>query len=451
MRGWWTRGIAMLAVAVATAIASPTAGAAPRRQDAPPVFVVASGSPIAVADFPVAVATGDFDGDGKPDFVVETKPSGTNAAGSLTAYLGNGDGSFHPSVTQSVPNATYFDRIAVGDFNRDGKLDLALTTSGGAIVLLGNGNGAFHPAPASSPALASYPTIGDLNGDGIPDLVASVYGSAKNTFSVYLGVGDGSFRLAPSLPTADVSVGLVALIHDLNGDGIPDLVFAASESVTSPRNGTRVLLGNGNGTFRLGSFIPSSGSYGGGAVALGKFAGNDTLDLLTSDGTVLRSNGDGTFTIVATTPDVFLPVYTVVADFDGDGKLDVAKPDGSREYYVYLLVNNGDGTFAPPSRAAQVHGPDVLGVGDFDGDGRLDLVAITGTSAVSVLLNHGRAAGQLPPSPGRRVSSVTDAAQPAAAQPSYPPTPAATPSHVGPTGTTLPKPTTTPNPLPPRR
>jgi hypothetical protein len=146
--------------------------------------------------------------------------------------LGNGDGTFQAAQTYAV--GYYLSSLAVGDFNGDGHLDLAVAGSPGVIILLNNGDGSFQIAQTYSIGSAGSVAVGDFNGDGISDLVASTGG-----ITVLLGKGDGTFFVAGSYP----SIGGSISVADMNRDGKLDVV-------TSVRNGGSLLLGNGDGTFQ---------------------------------------------------------------------------------------------------------------------------------------------------------------------------------------------------------
>jgi hypothetical protein len=165
-----------------------------------------------------------FSRDGIPDLV-----SADNGSDTVSILLGNGDGTFIPSLSSPVGNFPY--SVAIGDLNRDGILDLAVTNfvSDTVSILLGNGDGTFIPSLSSpvgyNPASVA---IGDLNRDGIQDLVTADYGGY--TVSILLGNGDGTF--IPSLsPPVGLNPASVA-IGDLNRDGILDLVSANVSSDT---------------------------------------------------------------------------------------------------------------------------------------------------------------------------------------------------------------------------
>jgi hypothetical protein len=169
----------------------------------------------------LAVAVADLNGDGKPDIVVANfEDYGNN--GDVAVFLGNGNGSFQPmSVVADLPTPT---SLAIGDFNHDGKPDLAVAYGGGIAVLLGNGDGTFQAPVTYDPAGASSVSVAvaDVNGDGKLDIV--VANNGNNTSAVLLGNGDGTFQtpiscIAGGGPTS-------VAIADVNGDGKADLAVA---------------------------------------------------------------------------------------------------------------------------------------------------------------------------------------------------------------------------------
>jgi len=263
--------------------------------------------------------------------------------------------------------------------------------SSDATILLGNGNGAFTPSSAFV-YIQNFPTVclasGDFNGDGNLDLAAAGNGSGL-PIVVQLGYGDGAFNVVPSSPFG-LSSGVSSLaVGDFNGDGKPDLAVASS-GLQGGAAAVTILLGNGDGTFTpSGSPIP-----GGGAIVVADFNGDGKLDLAVANNgnnnvSILLGNGDGTFTQAANSP---VPVgsqpYAIAAgDFTGSGKLGLAVANyGSNT--VTLLLGNGDGTFTQPvgSPITVGKGPISLAVGDFNGSGRLGLaVANITDGTVSVL------------------------------------------------------------------
>jgi Bacterial Ig-like domain (group 3)/FG-GAP-like repeat len=336
---------------------------------------------------PNSAAVADVNGDGKLDLVV------ANQDGSLSALLGNGDGKFQAAVTYSSGGAEA-ESVAVADMNGDGKPDLIVANQcncesgdGSMGVLLGNGDGTFQAAV--NYGLQSSPNsvaVADVNGDGKPDLVVASYG----TLEVLLGNGDGSFQ-SPSENVTELDGQSVA-VADVNGDGKLDLVVANHGDGTPNSGSVSVLLGNGDGTFQP-VVTYSSGAIYTDAILVGDVNGDGKFDLVVASQYtnsapfygvvgVLLGNGDGTFqtAVNTSTPTPLEGVRQLaLADFNGDGKLDLAVGAGN-----VLLLGNGDGTFQTP--LALGAGGQGVSVGDFNRDGRPDLVV----GGVTVLLNISR-------------------------------------------------------------
>jgi hypothetical protein len=321
----------------------------------------------------------DLDGDGKLDAVgPRTSPGTQTQPTSIVVQLGAGDGSFHDPVDIALASPP---RSAVaGDVNHDGKLDLIVLTSDTTVtesVLLGNGDGTFQ-ARIDQPAASDVFEIAtaDLNGDGKSDLVES-HSSDAPFLSVQLGDGDGHFH-----PGGDVALlgpsgqpGPFALV-DLDGDGMIDLVTIAGDSV-------RVLLGNGDGTFRDKIDYPTGIAPS--ALAVADLSGDGKPDLVVTGTTQAAGNfvrvmlgvGDGTFTtkgdVAAAHAD-----NIKVADVTGDGVPDVVTFGGD-VHTLSLLVGHGDGTLEP----ALELGADATGGGmviaDVTGDGRPDILLSGGS------------------------------------------------------------------------
>jgi hypothetical protein len=336
---------------------------------------------------PYLIAVGDFDGDGQPDLV-----TGNGSPPELSVLLGDGQGGFQfPRSLELGQPGAYPASVAVGDFNRDGRLDLVvsydiLSSPGGFAVFWGIGDGSFlAPAYYPLPAGAGFVAVGDFNGDGVPDL-AVVTG---NGISVFLGNGDGSFQSAPSLFLGRL-IYFVA-VGDFNGDGWQDLVVTMRAPGPHTTN-VSVFLSNGDGTFRA----PWEWRVGDHAyddafsVAVGDFNGDGWQDLAvtSSDVSVFLGNGNGTFRA----PENFESgpgFFVLVCDFNGDGFLDLASSG------AVVLLGNGDGSFQSPRIFAAGQNGNVAGIvaGDFNGDGNLDLAqpgfGNPGPGSVEVLWGNG--------------------------------------------------------------
>jgi len=292
--------------------------------------------------------------------------------------------SFEPQVNYTVGECPQY--IATGDFARNGKLDLvsANDCSGNVSVLLGNGDGTFQPQvqdPAGG-GDSQAPIVGDYNRDGILDLAVP-----DGEFAILLGRGDGTFLPEVSYPASGGDYGITA---DFNGDGKLDLAFSGS--------GVSVLLGNGDGTFGPGVEYGAGGFST--TVATGDFNRDGKLDLVTSNYdestvSVLLGNGDGTFPTHADYATGPYPGGVVVADVNGDGKLDLIVANQGAPS-VSVLLGNGDGTFRPKVDYPVTHDAVRVDVGDFNQDGRLDLAVATYGPTVDILLGNGDGTFQPP-------------------------------------------------------
>jgi hypothetical protein len=265
-----------------------------------------------------AMATADFNGDGKLDLLVV----GTT----YTVLLGNGNGTFQPPISPQTL-ASPADSVVVADFNKDGLLDVAVALSGNdsMAVLLGHGDGTF-----SSPAYvfdngAAPLLFADFNSDGHLDIAAGD--------GILFGNGDGTFQPEVFLTSLN-NLGGAQYTADFNNDGKPDLISSAGQ----------VALGNGDGTFFLLPPI-SSINYGYFVNAVGDLNGDGKPDLIASfvennpyptHTGVMLGNGDGTFGAMIDVPsNGVLPIYGVfnstlvlIADMNGDGHPDILYSSG---------------------------------------------------------------------------------------------------------------------------
>jgi uncharacterized protein (TIGR03437 family) len=351
-------------------------------------FMEAAGSPLTAGTGSTFAAVGDFNKDGIPDLAVANFFSGN-----VTVLLGNGSGEFTAAPGSPFAAGVQPHGIAVGDFNGDGKQDLAVANAGSnnVTVLLGNDMGGFTPAIGSPFTVGTFPlsvAVGDFNGDGIQDL--AIANSTSANVVVLLGNGSASFTAAPGSPfTAGRGAGSVA-VGDFNGDGIEDL--ATANQVDS---NVTVLLGNGSGGFSPAQGSPFGAGGSPSSVMVGDFNGDGLKDLAvanfnTNNITVLLGNGAGGFNAAPASPFTVgtNPYSVVVADYNGDGIEDLATANyGSND--VTVLLGDGSGGFrlAQGSPFAAGANPPSVAVGDFNGDDIEDLAtANKGSNNVTVLL-----------------------------------------------------------------
>jgi len=332
----------------------------------------------AVNSHPESVAAADFNGDGKVDLAVANY-----SAGNVSVLLGNGDGSFQPQTTFPAPyDAT---AIIVGDFNGDGKPDLAVAATSIAI-LLGKGDGSFtQPKPYAGGNGTLAIATADFNGDGRLDIGMAVnLGYEISGFAMaLLGDGHGGFPQPSTYPLQDYPDSVV--VADFTGDGKPDVAAANSKS-----HNISILKGNGDGSFQPQMVVPLPGAPI--CLAVGDFNRDGKPDLaVTLTGrddvplvAILLGNGDGSFDAPIVTPLPNSAEYVVAADFNGDGKLDLALAGAA----VQILLGNGDGTFQPVAVYAGAMYSLSEAVADFNGDGTPDLVVVGMYSSVTVYLGN---------------------------------------------------------------
>jgi hypothetical protein len=334
---------------------------------------------LTAGDDPNSIAVGDFNGDGKLDLAVANAYSGT-----VSIFLGDGKGNF--TLASSPATGANPSSVAVGDFNGDGKLDLAVAnlSSGTVAILLGDGKGNF--TLGSTAAAGGYSvsvTVGDFNGDGKLDLAVSNYYS--NTVSILLGDGTGNFTLVSS-PATGANPALAA-VGDFNGDGNLDLAVPNCGSDT-----VSILLGDGKGNFVLASSPAVSACPL--SVAAGDFNGDDKLDLAVADeggiASILLGDGIGKFTLASSPAAGSNPRFVAMGDFNADGNIDLVFADYTGAS-VSILLGDGTGNFSlssSPFVGSNFFAPVAVAIGDFNGDGKLDLaVADFNSTSISILLN----------------------------------------------------------------
>jgi FG-GAP-like repeat len=377
-----------------------------------------------------AALVGDFNGDHKLDLVVDIV-TGTDISKGLAVLIGNGDGTFQDSLAQNfqLPDIQLkavdinkdgkFDLIdygsldpvgavqlsqgdgtfgapipfpsvclgnsgvrsvAVGDFNHDGKLDIAtLTGTPGVNVCLGNGDGTFQPGVVYDQNINhNSVATGDFNHDGRLDLAVSDQGG----IGILLGNGDGTFQ--PEIPTGLNAQFPVFVLGDFNHDGKLDVAAITNNATIT------VLPGLGNGKF--GNPMVSPAPQDPLLLAMGDLNNDGKLDIVTDgNGTisVQLGNGDGTFK-APVSYSTFNSQWFIVRDINGDGILDVALASSASQLTVFF--GKGDGTL----NAAKLFniGNDNFGIaaGDFTGNGDLDIATSSRYDKLTVLLNQGKKA-----------------------------------------------------------
>jgi hypothetical protein len=337
---------------------------------------------------PRSVAVGDFNGDGKQDLVTANQNSDlpANQNSDLSVLLGDGFGSFGAAtnfMAGSLPNS-----VALGDFNGDGKQDLAASNanSNNVSILLGNGADGF--GAATNFGVGSIPTsvaVGDFNGDSRQDL--AVANSGSNMVSILSGNGAGGFN-----PTANFQVGGAPqslAVGDFNGDSKQDVAVANYGSATGVR-ALSILLRNDTGFNPATSLNAGANPF---SVAVGDFNGDARQDLAVANSgsasvSVLVGNGAGGFLPAANFAVGATPQSVAVGDFNRDGKQDLAVANYGSDI-LSILLGNGGGSFSAATNFGTGDGPNSVAVGDFNGDGQQDLAIANYSSAnVSVLLGQ---------------------------------------------------------------
>ena len=378
----------------------------------------------------VAAELADVNSDGKLDLVMAFSDS---LSSDLKVVLGNGDGTFQPPIVSTLPsygaaqglanirillvadlnadgkqdvifsdidgrqiwiclgdNAGHFtqtielndqnpaQRLFLGDFNQDGHIDVIgfENLAARAVVYLGNANGTFAPpAYYTSPnGLLSSLLVSDMDGDGDPDMVIT---SSDNVLRVLHGYSDGTFVPILALPIPVGANGMYPTlldIEDYNHDGAPDI---ALESL----DGVHILIGQGNFTFKPFQPAPLSALLGPGATGdLNQDANIDFTFPVPGGLAILYGNPDGSLRSADSYDVGYLVSAATVADFNGDGKPDIAV--GVDALDPRILIGDGQGgfTLVPDTNtmSGQTSAGGALSAGDFNGDGLADLLSSYG-------------------------------------------------------------------------
>jgi hypothetical protein len=295
-----------------------------------------------------ALAVADVNGDGKLDLIVATCCE-SNGDGEAAVLLGNGDGTFQAPVFYDS-GGLQGGPLAVADLTGNGIPDIVMAnwdnSTGNVGVLLGNGDGTFQPALISAaPVDPSCLTIADVNRDGKLDALVC----SEDSVAVLLGNGNGTFQsfTSTNFPTGFCTFAVA--IADVNGDGLPDMVAPnAGPDSCSPTGFAGILLGDGNSTlFHPEVNYEANSNAGIGAVAVSDLNGDGKLDVMVTAGGygpgsvgVLLGNGDGTFQAATSYGTGGTGSHAIVAaDLNGDGRPDIVVVNFSSST-VSVLLNN---------------------------------------------------------------------------------------------------------------
>jgi hypothetical protein len=379
--------LALVICALTVLIPSCNAHSQRDAQSQPSLFTPAQGFPLSLGSRPNDIAVGDWNKDGKLDIAACTD------ANTVIILLGNGRNGFTPAPNSPINVAAHM--IAVGDVNNDKKIDLALThhDSFGVVILLGTGDGKFAAAP-NSPFIAHQGrkphnhglALNDFNADGNLDITTS--NQDDNSVSVLLGNGRGSFAPASGSPFAVGRAPYPHAVGDVNGDGNLDIV---TPNVGS--NNVTVLLGNGKGSFTPAANSPYAVETRPYYIAIGDISGDGKTDLITTHDdinlvTTLLGDGRGAFAAAPGSPfDLGRRAFKLVAfDVNRDARMDLIIGTEASDSVSVLLGNaHGGYTLAAGSPYTAGRNPRVA-IGDANGDGKPDIItANNGSGDITIL------------------------------------------------------------------
>ena len=339
----------------------------------------------------VAITTADFTLDGTPDVVVAHSLADGNFYS--TMMIGNGNGTFTPSFTNILPEEP--SAMDVGDFNRDGIPDVAIACSAGDAVLVQFGSTAdtlTTPVPLALGLGYEFSDIAvaDFNRDGKLDIAAA--SAATSIVLIFRGKGDGTFFAPNDVSTGSFGPTSVA-VGDANRDGIPDLIVALGVGINP--NSIGVMYGVGDGRFdAIRPYTVGQTPY---ALVVGDMNRDGYLDAaVTLTGTpgnryvavAIGSPGGGfnSPTLYPISQNAFDIAW---ANMDGDGPRDLLVPNGSGTTTLsFFHALGGGGTFNPKVDYAMGGFPTRLAVADLNRDGRPDVIGgLSGATHLSVLLS----------------------------------------------------------------
>ncbi len=307
---------------------------------------------------PIRIRTGDFDNDGYDDIF-----SIGDSSGDLHIALSNGDGTFQVTELSPLTGTALSD---AEDIDNDGDLDFVVVNALGLRAFLGNGNGTFSQSAIGVANNETDAILSDLNNDGNLDLITAK--NSTNEFTVYMGLGSGTFGGATTYTTA---AGLTATrVLDINEDGVEDVVSFLGAS-------TEYRLGTGSGTFSSVNSFATGGLF----KDMADFDSDGVEDIMISSGSfslIRYGNGNGTFaagiTVLSTAS-----LSQDAIDINEDGFDDIVFSDQAGTLRVSL--NNGDGTFGTATTLSVVSDSIYSVDGDFNGDGAKDIATATFANA----------------------------------------------------------------------
>ncbi|CAF4490488.1 unnamed protein product [Rotaria sp. Silwood2] len=342
-----------------------------------------------ISSGPSAVAVGDFNNDSRLDIAVANY--GTSNVGVL---LGYDNGTFsnqmiYETGINSGPNA-----LAIGDFNNDSRLDIAVANyaTSNVGVFLGYGNGSFASQLTYSTYERSYPislATGDFNNDSRLDIaVANYFG---NKVGVFFGHGNGSFTNMTSIPTGAYSNPKALAVSDFNSDGILDIAVVNAAPMEEL---ILILLGNGHGNFSSNGRYETGVQSAPSSIVIGYFNDDSQLDIAVANrGTdnigIFLGYGDGTFSnqMIYAAGDGFGPISIVADDFNEDNLTDIA----AANYYtftvcVFLAFINTSFEYKATCSTGSAARPGAIATGDLTNNGQIDvIVGNDGTHSIDVL------------------------------------------------------------------
>ncbi|HXD31378.1 MAG TPA: VCBS repeat-containing protein [Pyrinomonadaceae bacterium] len=332
---------------------------------------------------PWGIVAGDFNGDGRADIAVSNHGTFSTPGNGVTVLIAKNDGTFNSGV--NYPGGLGPTYLVSADFDKDGKLDLA-TANGNEnniSVLLGNGDGTFKAAVSyATPGKAADIATADYNRDGFLDLAMPV----GNVIGVMLANGNGGFGPLTSYPAA---AGVTTVRHgDVNGDKKLDLVTTSVNAKT-----VSVLLGNGDGTFQSAINSPTGGNTQPSSVVVGDFNRDGKNDVAVAflappSVNIMLGNGNGSFAAPSySSGQINTPVDLKAGDFNGDGKIDLVSTGVFIGPHADVFLGKGDGTLNTSAPFGDGPGCIAATVSDFNSDTKPDLAVVANGQVSVVMIN----------------------------------------------------------------